>query len=67
MFNFLKGINNNLELLSVQKMYSLWGIYFIKSKSAGINQCEEGALGWMIPEDHLLDQMSNLGHVEPIN
>ena len=30
-FDFLKEISNNLELLSFQKMYSLWG-YLLKQK-----------------------------------
>ena len=30
--DFLKGISNNLELLSFQKMYGLWG-YLLKTKA----------------------------------
>ena len=29
---FLKGISNNLELLSFQRMYGLWG-YLVKAKA----------------------------------
>ena len=31
-FDFLNGISNNLELLSFQKMYGLWG-YLLKAKA----------------------------------
>ena len=32
LLDFLKGISNNLELLSFQKMYGLWG-YLLKEKA----------------------------------
>ena len=31
-FDFLKEVSNNLELLSIQKMYGLWG-YLLKAKA----------------------------------